>query len=84
VCFAAPARLGRGHKRNTRNQTPGRRSQRETHRIHDGAIEIAESAMQRRIYELTPKETRAVVGGARMPEPSAYRIRYAAPPVAAV
>jgi len=40
--------------------------------------------MQRRIYELTTKETRAVVGGARMLESSAYRVRYAAPPVPTV
>ena len=37
--------------------------------------------MKRRIYELTPKETRAVVGGARMLETSAYRVRHVAPPV---
>jgi hypothetical protein len=37
--------------------------------------------MQRRIYALSTMETRSVVGGARMVESPAYRIRHIAPPV---
>jgi hypothetical protein len=40
--------------------------------------------MQRRIYELSARQTKAVVGGARMLESPAYRIRYVAPPVPTV
>jgi hypothetical protein len=40
--------------------------------------------MQRRIYELSGKETKAVVGGARMLESPAYRIHHIATPVPAV
>jgi hypothetical protein len=66
--------------RNTRNQNPGRRSRRETLGFQDGALEDEESAMQRKIYRLSTKETKAVVGGARLFEPSPYRVRYTAPP----